>query len=76
MILQNNLKRILVSRGTKIKWLSEESGVSLRILYRVLYHGHSITLRNAFLIAETLDLAIEDIWYSSDVQSDKSGRLV
>ena len=61
--VKNRLKEILEERGIKPMWLAEKVGISYKTLSNLMQNKYNTSLGVAFMIADTLKLPLEDIFY-------------
>ncbi|MCM3032825.1 helix-turn-helix transcriptional regulator [Niallia sp. MER 6] len=61
--IESTLKEIIESRGIKVSWISNQSGISRNTIHTYI-NGGVPALDKAYAIAEVLDLSVYDIWVS------------
>ena len=65
MILINKLDELLETKGVSSEDLSCSTGLTRMTIFNAR-KGSGVTLNTAILIAQALDVSIEDIWQTAD----------
>lgn len=63
----NKLQKILDAKGLKIKWLSQQTGISIYRLSGILNDKREPKLSDIELIAKALNLPIDVIFFDRDI---------